>query len=125
MPPRGPAVCDCRSRGVRSRTVATPRGDVSTGLFIQEGRMPQRQLLPELACVGDNADADPSRDRPSCQRDVDRSRTTHASRTVIIALVASVLCLAFPSTTIAQSAIAGVVRDTTGAVLPGVTVEAS
>jgi len=33
--------------------------------------------------------------------------------------------LAFPHTTLAQSAIAGVVKDATGAVLPGVTVEAS
>jgi uncharacterized surface anchored protein len=33
--------------------------------------------------------------------------------------------LALPHTTVAQSAIAGVVKDATGAVLPGVTVEAS
>ena len=36
------------------------------------------------------------------------------------------LCLiCFPSIAIAQSAITGVVRDTSGAVLPGVTVEAA
>jgi hypothetical protein len=46
-------------------------------------------------------------------------------RRLIIALLACVLYPAFSSTAIAQSAIAGVVRDTTGAVLPGVTVEAS
>src|SRR5688572_18340310 len=34
-------------------------------------------------------------------------------------------CLTLPSMALAQSAIAGVVRDTSGAVLPGVTVEAS
>src|SRR5579872_3005174 len=34
-------------------------------------------------------------------------------------------CLALPATARAQSAFAGVVKDTTGAVLPGVTVEAS
>ena len=38
----------------------------------------------------------------------------------------SVLVVAFPGFVFAQaSAIAGVVRDTTGAVMPGVTVEAS
>jgi hypothetical protein len=35
------------------------------------------------------------------------------------------VCLAVPSIAAAQSAIAGIVRDTSGAVLPGVTVEAS
>ena len=39
----------------------------------------------------------------------------------LVALVA----LAVPQGALAQSAIAGVVKDTTGAVLPGVTVEAS
>src|SRR5450755_3531771 len=34
-------------------------------------------------------------------------------------------CLALPATARAQSAFAGVVKDATGAVLPGVTVEAS
>src|SRR3954462_10210931 len=34
-------------------------------------------------------------------------------------------CLALPATARAQSAFAGVVKDTTGAVLPGVTVEAA
>lgn len=37
----------------------------------------------------------------------------------------TVVCAAVPSIAHAQSAIAGVVRDTSGAVLPGVTVEAS
>ena len=45
-------------------------------------------------------------------------------RRVILALVL-LGCLAVPSTVRAQSAIAGVVRDTTGAVLPGVSIEAS
>ncbi len=40
-------------------------------------------------------------------------------------VLATVACLATPGIVAAQSAIAGVVRDTTGAVLPGVTVEAS
>src|SRR3954467_3691765 len=43
-----------------------------------------------------------------------------------LAIAAAVLvCLALPSTARAQSAFAGIVRDATGAVLPGVTVEAS
>jgi hypothetical protein len=37
----------------------------------------------------------------------------------------AVVCTAFPAAVFAQSAIAGVVKDSTGAVLPGVTVEAS
>ena len=41
------------------------------------------------------------------------------------AIVVLACCLALPSIAVAQSAVAGVVRDTTGAVLPGVTVEAS
>jgi hypothetical protein len=45
-------------------------------------------------------------------------------RSVVVALVAS-LCLAVPHIAAAQSAFAGVVRDTSGAVLPGVVVEAS
>ena len=40
---------------------------------------------------------------------------------VVLALGSLIL----PSLALAQSAIAGVVKDTTGAVLPGVTVEAS
>src|SRR5467141_528917 len=40
-------------------------------------------------------------------------------------LFASALLLLLPSAALAQSAIAGVVKDTTGAVLPGVTVEVS
>src|SRR6266436_10333220 len=46
------------------------------------------------------------------------------SRFGILAGVA-LACLAFPSAARAQSAFAGVVKDATGAVLPGVTVEAS
>src|SRR2546423_13266079 len=44
-----------------------------------------------------------------------------------IALVMTVVmgCLALPATARAQSAFTGVVKDATGAVLPGVTVEAS
>jgi hypothetical protein len=45
-------------------------------------------------------------------------------RTFVVALVASA-SLALPHLAVAQSAFAGVVRDTSGAVLPGVTVEAS
>jgi hypothetical protein len=43
----------------------------------------------------------------------------------LVAAAASVLLTALPHAARAQSAIAGVARDTTGAVLPGVTVEAS
>src|SRR5580765_3676990 len=44
----------------------------------------------------------------------------------LIGLAAALSCLVlFPATARAQSAIAGVVKDTSGAVLPGVTVEAS
>src|SRR4029077_3483154 len=45
------------------------------------------------------------------------------SGVVLVALATGLLAL--PSVARAQSAIAGVVRDTSGAVLPGVTVEAS
>ena len=44
---------------------------------------------------------------------------------VVVALLMLGATLALPGTAIAQSAIAGTVRDTSGAVLPGVTVEAS
>ena len=40
-------------------------------------------------------------------------------------LLVVVGCLAMPGMAAAQSAIAGVVRDATGAVLPGVTIEVS
>jgi len=43
----------------------------------------------------------------------------------LLALVAGALFMLLPSAAHAQSSIAGVVRDTSGAVLPGVTVEAS
>ena len=46
-------------------------------------------------------------------------------RVVIASVVVSALLLFVPTATFAQAAIAGVVRDTSGAVLPGVTVEAS
>ena len=46
------------------------------------------------------------------------------SRFAILAGVA-LACLAFPAAARAQSAIAGVVKDASGAVLPGVTVEAA
>ena len=47
-------------------------------------------------------------------------------RTVLLTLVVvGLACLALPGVADAQSAIAGVVRDSSGAVLPGVTVEAS
>ena len=46
-------------------------------------------------------------------------------RRLIIALATLGLLLLVPDTSLAQSAIAGLVRDATGAVLPGVTVEAS
>src|SRR3989449_1109950 len=39
--------------------------------------------------------------------------------------VAVLLCLLVPASTFAQGGIAGVVKDTTGAVMPGVTVEAA
>ena len=47
-------------------------------------------------------------------------------RTLIGCLAAALMCVVFvPGTASAQSAIAGLVKDTSGAVLPGVTVEAS
>src|SRR5438477_1888928 len=47
-------------------------------------------------------------------------------RTLVTAVAATLACvLIVPGTAVAQSAIAGIVRDTSGAVLPGVTVEAS
>src|SRR6187431_3497369 len=50
--------------------------------------------------------------------------TRRSSRLARAILVAAVLLVA-PATARAQSAIAGVVKDTSGAVLPGVTVEAA
>src|SRR5262245_62879442 len=47
-----------------------------------------------------------------------------AGRKILFASALAFVLLA-PTAALAQSAIAGVVRDTTGAVLPGVTVEAS
>src|ERR1044071_6917492 len=44
---------------------------------------------------------------------------------ILTAVAALVWVLAFPTMVRAQSAFAGVVKDTTGAVLPGVTVEAA
>src|SRR3981189_2141133 len=46
-------------------------------------------------------------------------------RVARVALVAAVVLLLGPAAALAQSAIAGVVRDTSGAVLPGVTVTAA
>jgi hypothetical protein len=46
-------------------------------------------------------------------------------RSAVVAFLLLGAAFALPGTAIAQSAIAGVVRDTSGAVLPGVTVEAS
>jgi hypothetical protein len=46
-------------------------------------------------------------------------------RVVLKTWVALIACAALPSTVFAQASIAGVVRDASGAVLPGVTVEAS
>ena len=48
-----------------------------------------------------------------------------SSRMAYVAAGAVALLMALPHAARAQSAIAGVVKDTTGAVLPGVTVEAS
>src|SRR5262245_20906333 len=47
------------------------------------------------------------------------------SRRLTVAFLGFLACLALPVHVLAQSAIAGVVRDSSGAVLPGVTVEAS
>src|SRR5471030_2483462 len=44
---------------------------------------------------------------------------------IVMMLAVVVGCLALPATARAQSAFAGVVKDATGAVLPGVTVEAA
>ena len=46
-------------------------------------------------------------------------------RRLLLVAIASVFWLMLPSAARAQSSIAGVVRDTSGAVLPGVTVEAA
>jgi hypothetical protein len=46
-------------------------------------------------------------------------------RSAVIVLTALIVVALFPGSLYAQSAIAGVVKDTTGAVLPGVTVDAS
>ena len=50
------------------------------------------------------------------------SRTHHPRRLALLALVCSLLV---PAAALAQSAIAGTVKDSSGAVLPGVTVEAA
>ena len=44
---------------------------------------------------------------------------------VVAAGLCALVCLALPTSVFAQSAIAGTVKDTSGAVLPGVTVEAA
>ena len=44
---------------------------------------------------------------------------------VVAAGFCTLVCLALPSSVLAQSAIAGTVKETSGAVLPGVTVEAA
>ena len=44
---------------------------------------------------------------------------------IAMSFVVALACLALPTVAHAQSAFAGVVKDATGAVLPGVTVEAS
>src|SRR5712664_2350471 len=46
-------------------------------------------------------------------------------RRIAMVFAVALACLALPATARAQSAFAGVVKDATGAVLPGVTVEAS
>jgi hypothetical protein len=49
-----------------------------------------------------------------------------SKRTIVEALCLAAICLALlPAAAHAQSSIAGSVKDTTGAVLPGVTVEAA
>src|ERR1700733_11184864 len=47
------------------------------------------------------------------------------SRRIAILIGLALACLALPTAAHAQSAFAGVVKDATGAVLPGVTVEAA
>jgi Carboxypeptidase regulatory-like domain len=47
------------------------------------------------------------------------------TRRFLLSVGALACLLALPATALAQSAFAGVVKDTTGAVLPGVTVEAA
>ena len=44
---------------------------------------------------------------------------------IVGAAFCTLVCLALPTSVLAQSAIAGTVKDTSGAVLPGVTVEAA
>src|SRR5262249_45234641 len=52
-------------------------------------------------------------------------RATMRTRVVRSTFVALSIVVALPSAALAQSAIAGSVKDTTGAIMPGVTVEAS
>src|SRR5205814_8247789 len=60
-----------------------------------------------------------------CCRDVGLTRR-RLMRTLVAALATTLACvLIVPGTAVAQSAIAGTVKDTSGAVLPGVTVEVS
>ena len=47
------------------------------------------------------------------------------TRTLAVSLLALVCVVSAPAVSLAQSAIAGVVKDTTGAIMPGVTVEAA
>src|SRR5262245_50190573 len=44
---------------------------------------------------------------------------------ILVSVVIGIVCLMVPQTAAAQSVFTGVVRDTTGAVLPGVTLEAT
>ena len=53
------------------------------------------------------------------------SRFTKRSSRVLSVFAALAVLLILPSTTFAQGAITGVVKDASGAVLPGVTVEAA
>src|SRR5207237_7568904 len=48
-----------------------------------------------------------------------------STRCVVVGLLVALACLAVPGIAHAQSAIVGVVKDTSGAVLPGVSVEAA
>ena len=47
------------------------------------------------------------------------------TRTLAVSLLALVCVVSAPAVSLAQSAIAGVVKDATGAIMPGVTVEAA
>jgi hypothetical protein len=87
-----------------------------------------------MFALGDAAQSSRGRDVPLFDRDFDPGTSgpnvhpeeVPVRRMAVRGMTALALLLLFlPGTASAQSAIAGVARDTTGAVMPGVTVEAT